>query len=188
MARWEPDARGRMIDAALELFAEGGFERTTALEIAKQAGVTERTFFRHFTDKREVLFDRTDALQAQVIAAIEAAPVDVAPLDAVCAAIGDAGVLFDRVHARRRDAVISANPGLLERELLKLNRLTAAIADALRARGVPELTATVSAEAGVAVFKISFARWIADDPDSDFAGSVQKVRAELGAQVSEPAT
>ena len=63
MGRWEPDARGRLVKAAMELYGERGFEQTTVAEIAERAGLTERTFFRHFADKREVLFAGAGALR-----------------------------------------------------------------------------------------------------------------------------
>src|ERR1041384_2654995 len=85
MGRWKPDARGRMVGAAMELFAERGFEDTTAGDIAQRAGVTERTFFRHFTDKREVLFDGSKTMERTACDAILAAPADHTPLEAALA-------------------------------------------------------------------------------------------------------
>src|SRR4051794_66180 len=125
MGRWEPDARGRLAVAALELYAERGYEQTTVADIAERAGVTERTFFRHFADKREVLFDGSATLQETVVKAIAAAPEDAAPIEAVGAAFEHAAVLLEerRAFARLRAATIAANPSLLERELLKLAAL-----------------------------------------------------------------
>src|SRR5665213_2899866 len=104
MGRWEPDARGRMIGAALELYTENGFDQTTAADIAERAGVTERTFFRHFADKREVLFDGSAILQQEVVDAVISAPESAAPLDVVGAAMQRAGSLLQsrREFARRR--------------------------------------------------------------------------------------
>src|SRR5947209_4223701 len=97
MGRWEPDARGRMIRAAMELFIERGFEQTTASDIAEHAGVTERTFFRHFLDKREVLFDASKAIERAAYDAILAAPADLSPLDAALAGIvAGGGLVQDR--------------------------------------------------------------------------------------------
>ena len=125
MSRWEPDARGRMIRAAMDLFAERGFEQTTAGDIAERAGVTERTFFRHFADKREVLFDGSQVMEEEAFAAILAAPPSTAPLDAALAGVVTAGGLLEdrREHAVRRNRLVEANPGLRERELLKLAAL-----------------------------------------------------------------
>src|SRR5438067_2229977 len=122
MGRWEPDAQGRMIRAAMELFAERGFEQTTAGDIAERAGVTERTFFRHFTDKREVLFDGSATMERTAHAAILAAPEDLSPLDAALAGMVAGGNLLEdrREHAVRRAKIVAANPSLQERELLKL--------------------------------------------------------------------
>ena len=138
MGRWEPDARGRLAKAAMALYAEQGFEQTTVAEIAARAGLTERTFFRHFADKPEVLFAGQAVLQERVLAAIAGAPDVVPPLDVVAGAFEAASDMFDREFARRRQAVIAANAELRERELTKLDTLAEAMAGALRGRGVAE--------------------------------------------------
>ncbi|MFC7591949.1 helix-turn-helix domain-containing protein [Nonomuraea antimicrobica] len=131
-----------MIRAAMELFAERGFDETTAGDIAERAGVTERTFFRHFADKREVLFDGSKTMERTAHDAILAAPADHSPLDAALAGVvAGAGPLEDRRdHAVRRSAIVAANPSLRERELLKLAALAGAMTEALRARGSPNST------------------------------------------------
>jgi AcrR family transcriptional regulator len=162
MSRWQPNARGRLEQAALELYTERGFDQTTVAEIAERAGLTERTFFRHFADKREVLFWGQDALIELVTAHIADAPEAAAPIDMVRGALAAVGeMLADRrEHARRRQAVINANPGLQERELIKLASLAAAMAEGLQHRGVPEPVAALTAETAVAVFKVAFVRWL----------------------------
>jgi len=164
MSRWEPDARGRLKRAAMELFVERGFEQATVTEIARRAGLTQRTFFRHFSDKREVLFAGAGALQEFMVSAVANAPDDAAPIDAVAVALdGAAGLLQERRdYSRQRMAVIAANPELQERELIKLARLAAAIAGALRGRGVPDPAASLAAEAGTTVFRIGIDRWHAE--------------------------
>lgn len=164
MGRWEPNARGRLEQAALELYIERGFEQTTVAEIAKRAGLTERTFFRHYADKREVLFWGAGSLQEFLVASLASAPASTAPLEAVAAALEAAGVLLQerREFSLRRQAVIAANPGLRERELIKLASLASAMADALRRRGVTDPAASLSAEAGVTVFRIAFEQWISE--------------------------
>ena len=183
MARWEPDAHGRLEQAALELFSERGFEQTTVAEIAQKAGLTERTFFRYFADKREVLFWGQGALQQAMVNAVTSAPQSVTPLDVVAAALEAAGKAFAerREIARRRQIVVNANPGLRERELLKLATLSAAITEALRARGVAEPAASLTAEAGIAVFKIAFERWIDLAEERDWSAIVRESFAELRA-------
>ena len=116
MGRWEPNARGRLEQAALELYVERGFEQTTVAEIAERAGLTERTFFRYFADKREVLFAGADVLQELLVSAVVGAPGSVAPLEAVAAALEAAGPLLQerREYSRRRQAVIDANAALQE--------------------------------------------------------------------------
>jgi AcrR family transcriptional regulator len=162
MVRWEPNARGRLEQAALQLYIERGFEQTTVAEIARQAGLTERTFFRHFADKREVLFWGAGTLQELVVRTVASAPDTAAPIDAVAVALEAAGALLQerREFARQRQTVIVANPELQERELIKLASLASAMADALRQRGVADPAASLAAEAGIAAFRIAFERWI----------------------------
>ncbi|MCB5911491.1 TetR family transcriptional regulator [Streptomyces pinistramenti] len=162
MGRWEPGARERLARAALELYVEQGFEQTTVAEIAHRAGLTERTFFRYFADKREVLFSGQAELLDACVNGIVCAPEAAAPIDAVIAALQAASARFEerRELSRQRQTVITANTGLQERELLKLASLASATADALRRRGITEPTASLAAEAGVAVFKVAFERWL----------------------------
>lgn len=188
MGRWEPGARGRLAQVALELYAERGYEQTTVGDIAERAGVTERTFFRHFADKREVLFDGSQELQHTLVDAITAASADLAPLDVVGAAYGAAAAVLDerRDHAVRRAAVVAANPSLQERELLKMATLTAAAAAALHDRGTPGPTATVAAEIGTAAFRIGFETWVADPDPTPLADQVGAALAALRAVAAHP--
>ena len=181
MGRWQPDARGRLMLAALELYGERGFEQTTALEVAQRAGVTERTFFRYFADKREVLFEGSKGLQDAVVEAIAQAPDPVAPIDAVGSAMERAAAHLEdnRDYSRQRAAVIAANSSLHERELLKLSTLAGAAADALRRRGVAALAASLAAEAGVTVFKLGFDTWIGDEATGGLAQCIRAALDEL---------
>jgi AcrR family transcriptional regulator len=183
MGRWEPNARGRLEQAAMELYLERGFEPTTVAEIARRAGLTERTFFRHFSDKREVLFAGAAALQDFLVTALASAPDSAAPLDAVAAALEAAGDLFQerRDYARQRQAVIDANAELRERELIKLASLASAMAGVLRQRGVPDAAASLAAEAGIAVFRIAFERWIRESSQGDLPRYIRESLGELRA-------
>jgi AcrR family transcriptional regulator len=178
MSRWKPNARGRLEQAALDLYQERGFEQTMVTEIAERAGLTERTFFRYFADKREVLFGGQDRLRDIYVSTIEAAPASATPLDAVAVALEAATPVFRDRHelVRQRQAVIAANPGLQERELLKGALLTSAIADALRRRGVSDLAAILTAEVGAITFKIAFERWISEPDEQDLS---RLIRASL---------
>jgi AcrR family transcriptional regulator len=181
MSRWEPDARGRLERAALELYNERGFDQTTVAEIAERAGLTERTFFRYFADKREVLFWGQDRLRELYVNTIEAAPDSAAPLDAVAAALEAAVPVFRerRELVRQRQAVIAANPGLQERELLKRAALASAMADALRRRGVPDPAASLAAEVGVIAFKTAYARWVSAPDEQDLSRLIRESLDQL---------
>ncbi|CAN5362354.1 TetR/AcrR family transcriptional regulator [soil metagenome] len=183
MGRWQPDALGRLQQAALELYGERGFEPTTVADIAERAGLTERTFFRYFADKREVLFWGSGDLQALFVNAVAEAPDSASPLEAVSAALEAASGFFEdrRAHARRRQAVIAANPSLQERELIKMASLSAAVAEALRGRGVGEPAAMLTAEAGIAVFKVGFELWVDEANDRTFAEVMRDALADLKA-------
>ncbi len=161
MGRWLPDAQGRLGHAAMELYAERGYEQTTVAEIAARAGLSERTFFRHFADKREVLFAGGQALEEIIVSAVRAAPEGASPLDAVAAGFeAGAAVLQEGAEfSRKRQEIIVANPELQERELIKLAGYAIAVAQALRERGVGEPAASLTAQAGVAIFRVAFERW-----------------------------
>jgi AcrR family transcriptional regulator len=171
MVRWEPDARGRLNEAAMALYGERGFDNTTVAEIAERAGLTERTFFRHFADKREVLFGGAAELQDLLVSTVADAPESMAAIEAVGEALDAAGRLMGdhRDFSRQRQAIIAASEELRERELIKLASLSAALTDTLRRRGVPEPDASLAAEAGIAVFRIAFERWIDDANELDLA-------------------
>jgi AcrR family transcriptional regulator len=163
MGRWEPDAVGRLRRAALELFAERGVEATPVAAIAERAGVTERTFYRYFADKREVLFGDQDDFVALFVDPVAAAPTDASPFEAVTAGLHHTVAFFPperRAGSRIRGAVIADNPGLRERELLKMDGVATALAATLRARGTAEPAATVVARSAVAVFSAAFAAWL----------------------------
>ena len=171
MGRWEPDASGRLRQAAMELYVERGFEQTTVAEIAQRAGLTARTFFRYFADKREVLFAGSELLQEEMVTALEGAPVSASPMDAVGLALDAAAAMLGgrREYSRRRQSVIAANADLRERELIKMASLSAALADGLRRRGVADPDASLAAEAGIAVFRVAFERWVNARRSSDLA-------------------
>jgi AcrR family transcriptional regulator len=162
MARWKPDARGRLEQAALDLYSEQGFDQVTVAEIAARAGLTERTFYRYFADKREVLFWGQAALRDIFVSAIAEIADPVALLDTVAAALEAACPILElrREFAQRRHALIEAHPGLQERELMKISALAEAIADALHRKNIPDPAAEIAAETGIAIFKIAYKRWI----------------------------
>jgi len=185
MGRWEPNARGRLEQAAMELYAERGLDQTTVAEIAARAGLTERTFFRHYADKREVLFGGSEALSERLVASVAGAPDSARPLDAVAAALEEVGALIEesrgRDFARARRSIIAANAELQERELIKLASWAATLAGSLRDRGVDERTATLAAETGIAVFHVAFDRWVSDGVERGLAALIRESLGELKA-------
>jgi AcrR family transcriptional regulator len=182
MARWEPGARERLQAAALELFATRGFEQVTAAEIAQSVGLTERTFFRHFSDKREVLFYGQQQFLQAFVGGVDAAPPGASPLEIIASALHAAALFFPderRPYSRMRQSVIDQNPALREREQHKLAGLAAAVAAALRERGIGELAATLAAQSGATVFGIAFAQWIREGETRSFDEIASDVLHEL---------
>jgi AcrR family transcriptional regulator len=183
MSRWKPDAQGRLMGAAIELFDEQGYEATTVAEIAERAGLTKRTFFRYFSDKREVLFSGSQELQRVWLEGVAAAAADANPLTAVVAGLDPVADMFTERHpfARIRTRIIEANPELLERELIKLQNLAAAVKAALVERGVSATAAMLAAQAGVTVFQVAFAQWVLQNDPTALRRlideSVQELRA-----------
>jgi AcrR family transcriptional regulator len=155
----------------LELFAQRGFDATTVADIAERAGVTERTFFRYFADKREVLFAGQDQFESAFIDAIDAVPEAASLIDLVAAAAAGGGDALQRArgreYARARHAVIEANEQLHERELLKLAKLATAVAAKLKERGVVAVVAQLGGDLAVSVFNDAFGRWIAPGETRD---------------------
>jgi len=185
MVRWEPGARERLQAAALELFATRGFEQTTAAEIAQAVGLTERTFFRNFSDKREVLFHGQEQFLQAFVDGVDKAPADASALELIASALHGAASFFPderRPYSRTRQTVIDQNPALQERELHKLAGLAATLAAALRARGITEPAATLAAQSAATVFGVAFAQWIGEgetrslpDITADVLGELRKL-------------
>jgi AcrR family transcriptional regulator len=165
MGRWEPDARDRLERAALDLFTERGFDQVTVPEITARAGLTTRTFFRHFADKREVLFADADQMPARAAELVLRSPSGLSPIDVVLHGLNElASVFQDRRDVLiRRKAVVDGNDGLRERELRKMESLVNAITEAFCQRGTDPITAAVIAETAVGVVKVALRRWIDSD-------------------------
>jgi AcrR family transcriptional regulator len=189
MARWEPDACGRLAKAAMELFVERGYDRTTVQEIAARAGLTERTFFRYFTDKREVLFSGAKELEESIVERIVGAPRDASPFAAVAAAFEATGAELEETRdlqfVRARYTLVTNHADIHERELIKMAGLAVAVTKALRARGVPEPAASLTAEAGIAVFKIGFERWVTERRPRDLPAHIRAAVDALKAVTAE---
>lgn len=184
MGRWQPDSRGRLQEAALALYSERGFDQTTAAQIADRAGLTERTFFRHFADKREVLFGGSAPLKERIVTGVADAPATDGPLDAVSRGLDAAAAMLGEARrdlSRQRQAVIAANPELSERELAKLADYAAEIAATLRKRGVSEPQASLAAESGMTVLRVAVQRWASGDDGRDLSVTMRDSVAELRA-------
>ena len=189
MHRWQPNARGRLEKAAMDLYGERGFDQTTVAQIAARAGLTERTFFRHFADKREVLFAGSGQLQDLLVQAVADASASAAPIDAVTAGLEAIGAVLQesrgRAFARRRQSIVAASAELRERELNKMSSLAAALAEALRGRGDGEPAASLLAEIGIAVFRISFQRWVSAPRERDLRELMRESLAEVRSLTTE---
>ncbi len=168
MSRWQPNARGRLERAALDLFTEQGFAETTVPQITARAGLTTRTFFRHFADKREVLFAVEEELPALVARLMADAPASLGPMRVIAYGLETvAATRFEGQHEylRTRRAVVQSDEGLRERELRKLATLSEAISQGFRNRGVDELTSTLAAQIAVTAFSVAISRWLDQDGD-----------------------
>ena len=176
------------MEAAFTLYDERGFDQTTVADIAERAGLTERTFFRHFADKREVFFAGAEELRALMVSAVASCPPETPPIDAVASALEAAGAFIQQggEFPRRRQAIIAASEELRERELIKLAELARALAAELGRRGVGDAAAGLAAETGLAVFKVAFARWIASAESLDLPGHIREALAELSDALGAP--
>jgi len=186
MGRWEPDARARLLRAALDLFCEQGYENTSVAQIAERAGLTKSTYFRHFRDKREVLFGGQDELLELVGSGIAGAPESAGPLAAVEAALVAMAVTFTPERweiGTRRLSVINRTDELRERDALKMAGFRHAMRDSLRQRGVSELDADVAAELGVLALRRGYARWLEDG--GDFAEVARRALGEIQVAAAE---
>lgn len=182
MGRWEPNARMRLVRAAIDLCSEQGYEATTVAQLVDRACLTKATFFRHFPDKREVLFAGQEEHAALLAAGIAAAPGDATPLDAVAAGLDSLAASFSpeqHEFSARLTAAVSASPELQERDALKSVGLAAAMTTALTERGVPAPTSRLAAELGILAMKQGFAAWADGDRD-DAEALVGEMRAALG--------
>lgn len=189
MGRWEPNTAGRLQQAAFELYTERGYDQTTVAEIAASAGLTERTFFRHYADKREVLFEGSDRFRDVLVDAVDAAATSATALEAVTEGIKAARTGFPVPElVRRRQALIMANPELQERELIKLASLATSLREALLRRGVGDTASNLAAEAGVTVLRVALTCWIEDPVQRPWEVHVAEVMDELRGLTVERST
>jgi AcrR family transcriptional regulator len=182
MARWQGGTFERLQGAALELFAKNGFDETTAAQIAEAAGVTERTFYRHFSDKREVLFAGSELLVEDFRKGIQDAPEGASAFEMVESALGAITIYFSdvrRPYSRQRQQIIQANPALEERELHKAMTIVHTLREELLARGIPETAAALAAQTASTVFSLAFARWIQPDETRSMGAIQNELMADL---------
>lgn len=174
-----------MRDAALHLFAERGFEATTVLDIAERAGVTERTYFRHFVDKREVLFAGEEDFHAMFLDGITKAPEGASTAELITAALDSGGGALQAAlghgRPRLRHQVISTNAALREREQLKLARLAEVLSKALIQFGCDQLTARLAGQVVVTVFITAFEQWISPEDEQDLVALQRRCFSTLQA-------
>jgi AcrR family transcriptional regulator len=185
MPRWEPDARERLVSAALQLFSEHGYDETTVAQIAQQAGLTKSTFHRHFPDKRDVLAAGQETLSRLLGEGIAAAAQDASPLEAVAEGLRGAAGAFEPERAALVVSVIATSAELQERAALKQVGMAAAMADALSARGVDEPVARLAAELGALALRQGFRTWVAGDGRQDLSELMCAELARLRATASQ---
>jgi AcrR family transcriptional regulator len=188
--RWQSGSRERLADAALRLFASQGFEGTTVAEIAAEAGLTERTFFRYYADKPEVLFAGQEEFQGLFLDGLETA-TGTRPMELVAAALDNAAGFFAddrRARSRSRQVVVSGNRDLQERELHKMSALADALSRAFAERGLDSTTAALAADTAVSVFRRSFATWIAEGETRSFRAVQRRVVRQLHAMLAPEST
>lgn len=181
MARWQPGTRQRLVVAAVDLFTEQGYDATTVAQIAERAGLTKSTFFRHFSDKRELLVAGQETLSRLLAEGITEAPPGASPLEAVAAGLERASSEMGQANRElgpRLKAAVAASTELQERDALKNVGLADSMTAALVARGVPDPTAHLAAELGVLAFKRGYAEWSEGDRDDD-SGLAQHALAAL---------
>lgn len=180
MPRWKPNAEQRLTLAALDLYATRGYDKTTVGDIAAHAGVTSRTYFRYFPDKREVLFGGAIRLRSRIVDSLRDAPADMSPLDATLYAMSSCDDLFhlgEHEHLRQRDAVITSSDELQEREARKLGSIAADIVGRLVERGSDQDTAQLVADLALAVFKQTSRLWM-NDPTVSYAEQLYRVATQ----------
>jgi AcrR family transcriptional regulator len=188
VSRWPPDARERLETAALDLFAENGYEETTVAQIADRAGLNRATFFRHFADKREVLFGGEEVLAGLFADGVRAAAPDATLTECLQAGFAAAGVAMtwqQRAKAAQRVQVVAANSELQERGLLKHARIARSISAALRERDVDGLTARLGAEVGMLAFTIAVERWMEPGNNEPFPRHAAAALSDLQVRAAE---
>ncbi|MFG6503076.1 TetR/AcrR family transcriptional regulator [Microbacterium sp. P05] len=176
MARWQPDARGRLLHAAIELFGEQGYDATTAAQIAERAGLTKTTLFRHFADKREILFQGQDMLVGLATEGVRDAPRDSAPFALVRAGVLALSTLHpaeSRETGRLVDEILAASSELQERATFKRAAITAALYTAVVERTGDPRQAGVLADAGIRAYYDGFAAWVEGSEDGPLAEVVE---------------
>ncbi|OLF16987.1 TetR/AcrR family transcriptional regulator [Actinophytocola xanthii] len=188
MGRWRPDARERLQQAAFELFAEQGFAATTVPEITTRAGLTTRTFFRHFADKREVFFADEVEMPKVVATLMAEAPASATPMALILE--GMRPLVETRFEGRKevlrqRRELLRSDDGLRERDLRKRAAMADAIREGLLARGLDRTRAALIAETGVTLVYVAIAEWLDTDDDRRLDDIIREafetLRSELGA-------
>jgi AcrR family transcriptional regulator len=192
MSRWQPGARERLEQAALDLFLEQGFTETTVPQITARAGLTTRTFFRHFADKREVLFAGEESVPELVAAFMAEAPPSLGPMELITEGLAPAAAEIFKGRSLdyllRRRTAIDAEPALHERELRKSSLMSEALEQGFRDRGVDDLTARLAAEIAVTTFRIAVTRWLNQHGDPDLPATVNQTLAAMRHLTGTPST
>ncbi len=186
MNRWTPDSAGRLRTAALQLFSEHGFDSVTVDQIADAAGVTQRTFFRYFPNKEEVLFSEGAQILDAITLGIAESELGAKPIEVIQAAVARLCATFepDRARHRHRWQVIASVSSLHERELLKRHELATEIAQQLESRGIPKRRAAVLAGASIATFQVVYVAWLTDKSRTSLASRMHQALADLSTDLA----
>ena len=169
MARWQPDAEDRLKRAAIELFVERGYDAVTVTHIAERAGLTRRSFFRYFPDKREVLFAGSERLAPEIERRLTSAGGGAPTVADVWRVLADAGAMLlaqrgaERLRQQQRSELIAATPELQERDHAKTADIAAAIASAFTHHGVPDSDATLLGAVSAQAFRSAYERALTDE-------------------------
>jgi AcrR family transcriptional regulator len=158
--------RSQLQATATRLFAEQGYDATTVEQIARAAGVSHMTFFRHFPTKDAVILD--DGFDPAIAAAVAAAPDSLSPVNRVCAgmraALSDVE-LPEQEQVRQRVRIAAQHPALRMGMHANTEATREAVVRVLLEDGTDEFAARVAAAAVLAALTVALQEWCLSDEE-----------------------